>query len=244
MAEDLVEVDEFTPAVTVPEDGDDRDALSVKQGFQPLANRTRNLLNRIGAFASGEHTWTAKQTFNALLALGDVLMGGEVKYADAAGSTVTKERRVQLPLTAFRPWNQDWVFRHVIGTDPSYRGWNKTHDVNADYLVGEFQIPTNSLLVRVQACVTTTSGGSITMSAGQVFTGVFEGDSNGSLLEQPATPITVTNASAQIISLDTASSEHVGWASDGFVSFIGSINGGCTVHWVKATFRDPGPRNY
>jgi hypothetical protein len=41
MPTNLTEVDEFTADVTVPEDGDDRNAASVEVPFQALANRTK-----------------------------------------------------------------------------------------------------------------------------------------------------------------------------------------------------------
>ena len=46
MSTALTEIDEFTTAVFVPDDGDDFAAAGFKIGPQSLANRTRNLLNR------------------------------------------------------------------------------------------------------------------------------------------------------------------------------------------------------
>lgn len=43
----LTEADVFTASVTVPENGDPRDAPSVETPFQALVNRTRNLANRL-----------------------------------------------------------------------------------------------------------------------------------------------------------------------------------------------------
>ncbi len=45
MSDPIIEIDEFTASVIVPEDGDPQDAASVIQGFQPLANRTLRLKN-------------------------------------------------------------------------------------------------------------------------------------------------------------------------------------------------------
>jgi hypothetical protein len=51
MAKILNEVDAFSADITVPEDGDPRNAASVEVAFQALANRTRYLNNRL-AYAS------------------------------------------------------------------------------------------------------------------------------------------------------------------------------------------------
>lgn len=91
MAEDLVEVDEFTPAVTVPEDGDDRDAASVKQGFQPLTNRARYLLNRAGLGPGGTtHVWNDQHSFTNNVRLTGA--SNEIEYGDAAGVATLRLR--------------------------------------------------------------------------------------------------------------------------------------------------------
>jgi len=43
----LTEANTFTSAITVPENGEDRNALSIESPFQALTNRTRNILNRL-----------------------------------------------------------------------------------------------------------------------------------------------------------------------------------------------------
>lgn len=47
MSANIVDVDAFTSPVVVPTDGDALSAASVIQGFQPLADRTRNSKNRL-----------------------------------------------------------------------------------------------------------------------------------------------------------------------------------------------------
>lgn len=46
MPKDLVDVDAFTSPITVPVDGDPRNALSVEVPFQALADRTRHVFSR------------------------------------------------------------------------------------------------------------------------------------------------------------------------------------------------------
>lgn len=79
MPANLTDVDAFTSPVVVPVDGDVRNAASVVQGFQPLADRTRNLQNKVrtdltdrGCFISGARgmpafdTATSKPHFSPL----------------------------------------------------------------------------------------------------------------------------------------------------------------------------------
>lgn len=72
MSKDLSEVDEFTATVHVPENTDSRDdaAGDVERAVQPLANRTRNLKNRIdpidtdAARKNAQNTFTKSQIVN------------------------------------------------------------------------------------------------------------------------------------------------------------------------------------
>ncbi len=63
MSTNITDVDEFTDPITVPEDGDDRDALSVHTPFQGLSNRTRNLLTRITDLPGTDGDWTGNINF-------------------------------------------------------------------------------------------------------------------------------------------------------------------------------------
>lgn len=104
MPTNLVEVDEFTEFVPVPEPGDDRKAASVETGFQALANRTRNLLGRLTGLLSGNHTWTGDHGFrdgtkffgvwNALRLCG----AAELHYANEEGAIEARPRLEVLSL--------------------------------------------------------------------------------------------------------------------------------------------------
>jgi len=71
MSKALVESNEFTASVVVPEDGDPRTAASVEMPFQALANRTTNLKERVDmldAFAAYRITASGQPPFaNATL---------------------------------------------------------------------------------------------------------------------------------------------------------------------------------
>lgn len=62
MAENLIEVDEHTANVTVPEDGDLRSAASVRVAFQALANRSRHAKGRIDAMQVATFTLSGTAT--------------------------------------------------------------------------------------------------------------------------------------------------------------------------------------
>jgi hypothetical protein len=90
MAEDIVAVDEWTSIVTVPEDGDDRDAPSVVPAYQALTNRSQYLLNRSGIELPGgtRHVWEDAHAFNDSVGLyGGCALGPGVNatFVDALG---------------------------------------------------------------------------------------------------------------------------------------------------------------
>lgn len=60
MSKNLTEVDEYTASVTVPEDGDNRNAASVETPFQALANRSLNAKNRLSVVEARGHIVEAK----------------------------------------------------------------------------------------------------------------------------------------------------------------------------------------
>lgn len=80
VAENLVEVDTYSPVVTVPEPGDDRTTGSVRGAFQALANRAKYLYTRAG---------------DAIR----VMPGVEVLYANASRVAERRLRHDYLPLT-------------------------------------------------------------------------------------------------------------------------------------------------
>ena len=98
MATNLVEVDEFTESVLVPEPGDDRKASSVEIPFQALANRAKYLMARSGIELPGgaRHSWADAHSFQESVGFFDVVhLGGttnEIEYANGAGVLAPRAR--------------------------------------------------------------------------------------------------------------------------------------------------------
>lgn len=91
MSANLVDVDAFTSPVVVPTDGDALTAASVLQGFQPLANRTRNLDNRVGGLAISAGNWVVGGSLFAQNAKYDLTTVGVILGSDlslSGGNTV------------------------------------------------------------------------------------------------------------------------------------------------------------
>lgn len=66
MSRTIVEVDEFTTDVTVPEDGDPRNVASIDPAWQALSNRTRNSKNRLDSLLGGEQSFSTGTNMDQL----------------------------------------------------------------------------------------------------------------------------------------------------------------------------------
>ena len=76
---DLSESSVFTTPVTVPEDGDDRDAASVLTAFQALTDRTRNLKTVLDGFDAADHDFTGAVTLDGTTVVnGDLFIHGAI----------------------------------------------------------------------------------------------------------------------------------------------------------------------
>jgi hypothetical protein len=249
MAEDLVEVDEFTPAVTAPEDGDDRDAESVVQGFQPLANRTRWLSNRAGIGPDGtthvwpdQHSFTNNVGFAALVRLTGA--ANELEYADAAGMAAPRTRTVVVPMPSMQAYAMDngWWGGGVWGASclqPNIVLRVPLH-VPADGLLLSFKIKvlqahagTGNSRLSVTLYRRTPNGmfddivDTICPAYRHSGTpGVWE------ILTMPADPSYGQGRPSSIMYAEIYSSSVAAGDSPDMVS------------WMEMTFRDPGPRNY
>lgn len=94
----LIEEDEFTAIITVPEDGDDRNAASIVPAFQGLTNRTRNartrldaLTDELAALLTDDQTWQGVHTFEQPIKVGP---GARVE------ATTYRRHKKLYPLTA------------------------------------------------------------------------------------------------------------------------------------------------
>lgn len=107
---DIVEDDEFTEPVSVPEPGDDRDASSVVQAFQPLTNRTRNLKNRIDDYHEQDLTFEGAVVFNWEAYFTGVFQAtSDLVFNDATSEVLYQPERTK-GVACEPPFNAEWVY--------------------------------------------------------------------------------------------------------------------------------------
>lgn len=141
MPANLTDVSDFTSPVVAPVAGDARTAASVTQGLQPLADRTRFLLDaavgrlawngrvRVGAATTGIGVYLG--AIDALLIGTSVL--GQAAETEVAGS---------LPLAALSTWHYLYGYDNAgalglqVSTDPPDASltWKSTGDLTHRYL--------------------------------------------------------------------------------------------------------------
>lgn len=196
----------------------------------------------LAGFTSTEHTWTAQQTFTT-----NVPVGGEVVY------TAPKTRTVLLPVSAFASegnfdiplggYAATWgLVYQTSGTPPvTSRLWTKPLDAPAKKLVAEFALPTNASLQSIRMSVGLIgSAPSLDVSLGRAWTTVF-GDSPSCVYEELGSQhITATG----IYDLAATPQPIDGAIQNVYMTFLAPAGQSAQVHWVRATFTDPGPRNY
>jgi hypothetical protein len=105
VATPITDVDEFTDPITVPEDGDDRDALSVQTPFQGLANRTRHHQGQLEALTGPEVIWTNEHRFDS-----------QVRVASDLLYTTPRDTNRYLHPAAATPDGVTWVYAMGVWT--------------------------------------------------------------------------------------------------------------------------------
>jgi hypothetical protein len=238
MATAIVEVDEFTPTVTVPDPGDDRTAQSVKTGFQAITNRTLYLKNELEAGLAGysdlPHTWTAPNTFDDVLALG----GGnnELAYLPLA-----RERTVILDATAACPRFGGAIVLLGAGAASPF-GWQ--WQTAGNELIWSFRLPHQAILRRVRAAFSGAVGAAVTVHAYQVEANLGDIIAGGTVVHDlGATTVTIADTTQLVTHTIPAPLTNNGalhsYAIDVVVNAVGGVNA-----WVEVAFADPGPRNF
>jgi hypothetical protein len=147
---DIVEVDEFTEAITVPEAGDDRTAASIVPAFQGVTNRTRNLQNRVNGLPGEDWTFTGSVAFNW-----ETNINGTIKVAndlqlDGAENEVMYEPERVMGCALETPHNAVWV------PNADYR--RSTCNTNHGVVSRKIPVPPGCTLKKVIATIAT--GGS------------------------------------------------------------------------------------
>lgn len=231
MPTNLVEADEFTASVTVPEDGDDRNAASVETGFQALTNRTRNLVNRLGALKDQAITWTAWQRFHggftSTVGLGLVGNTNDVFYTDDVGALMPRVRTTYIPLDACAH-DGEWLVNNVIAHAQAPDG----------YLRVPIELPTGAFLQRVEAAVLT--GGTMSIAC-EKRTVDGTGTTRASLAEGAGGSGTLGCDVNQPVDRTTSFFATRIRAANAPTPFGGGYG---TVSWVRVLWLDPGPRNF
>ena len=225
MAHNLTDVDTFTSAVTVPDGGDPRTAASVELPFQSVANRTRNLKNRIDAFANG-----------LSVPGGDIRVGPnhDFGYCDITGVATLVSRTVMLPLTSF-----------VANGGGSGPGWELQANVlkcTIGFSIAHFTVPAPSgaVITRVRLAFQSAVGAGV---SGGLYRKT-PNKSPGAAAVTTVAPMTpVAGTALQIVSTGTIASPVVNRATEEwYVGWSGGV--GDELSWVEVLFNDPGPRNY
>lgn len=254
MPEILTEADEFTAEVVVPEDGDERDADSIAPAYQALANRTRNLLNRItalathvgnihadSAFLASLFNWTGAHGFAEDVGFFKrVVLGGttnEVAYATAAGVVAPRQRFTWIPLTDFRSLGNAPVFSLNAA-----QGLLFTADGSAGV---DVQLPTGVRLKRITAPVFTTLNGSKRMALGVQRTTY--GLGGGANTAEAETVVSAVQPSQDLEIVLFGEGELIDNSSQSWRIRLGSADqasGYGAVRGVRLEWFDPGPRNY
>lgn len=240
MAHPLTEADTFTADVSVPDDGDDRNAASVEVPLQSLTNRTRHLLNLLGAFDDTEHTWTAWQRFQggftANVSLGLTGASNEIFYTDEAGVPVPRIRPTYVPLDDLA-WSGDaWRTGDDLDTG------SIAANVPDAWLRVPVRLPHGARLVRVEARIISAAETKIIWAhRNHATAGLFGSGSNTA----PAAALgTVLGVDVDQVA-DTATGSFVVRLRGGNAQVPATVAGTYAVlSWVRLIWLDPGPRNY
>jgi hypothetical protein len=236
----------FPASVTVPEDGDDRNAESVLGPFQSLTDRTRNSHSRLEALDNDPRTWAQHQRFNAAHVAASLGVQGEIVYCDASGAPAPKRRTFfLLP----RPQGA-WV---------RYTGFGPALQCEVDHHPYQHQIevPTGCVITHVSALVQQAVAHTADPLKLQLWRETF-----------PVSPAPGTNlpALAQITSAYTGENLYGGTAPARWLVGLSEITAAVdnllsllylsiqssdncasgakdVLYWIAVTMTDPGPRN-
>lgn len=225
MATAIVDVDEFTTPVMVPEPGDDRTAQSVRTAFQALSNRTRHAQGLLDGFEARDHVWLGQNVFEGDLALG---AGIEPRYL------YLTPRKV---MHSLRPAQQpaDWTFAYAPGPT-----WVCSTGTVLPFFLGPQDLPSGATLTGVRALVDTAVPVTLTLDRITYDTTGTAIPTDGGDVTESFTP---TGTQQHIFNL--AMSALVNNANSLFRLILDPASGGsCVLRWIELAFSDPGPRNF
>lgn len=244
MPVNITDVDVFTDPVQAPADGDSANGVTFQLTPQHLANRTRNLKNRLDGLPAANNTWAGTNTFNGLVKLtsgyidNSLGVDGEMLYVDGTTGTPTAvSRTVTVPLAEAA----------ISGTGAvDVNGLSLLVEVGltgASHAAFPLRTPRGSTIVDFHVAVANNTGGSSVVSASLVR------QAPDFSAAASSTVNVVVTVSAGSMGTGTAAvlspaplSEVVNNETDEYHVVVYAA-AGCTVRGVRLTYRDPGPRN-
>lgn len=247
MPTNLTDVDTFTAPISVPAAGDNRTAASVETPLQGLANRTRNLKNRLDGIDAANHTWSGTNTFSAspVFSAGIATPGINLDHASNEYAYLTpRARTVMLPLPSGAADSADWrpygdgrwlsvgpAATYVKVVVPIYLPNAATFTavrIGVQNTTGA-GIGVKATVYGAQANKTTPSSGSAVAVAGIALGGTTVGAASSAVI-----PLVLAGGGTEVVS-NAGTSYHIA---------IEAGDPGLFLWWVEVQFTDPGPRNY
>ena len=252
MPTDLTDQNVFTEPVSVPEEGDDRNAASVEIPFQALANRTRNLKHQLeagiatltqqlGALDAADHNFSGAITFES-----DVLFEGGVGiYSDSEEVTyITKRTRKRLiPLHNYYTTMQDRRSILISGGASTGSPGSILASTAGEKVLLPIELASGNLLQSLRAAVHKgPTAGNIVMELYRSTPDLVGGTSSTPLLLGSASH-SVTGTGA-IRTINVAGFDYVNRAAELLVVEFALPTVGDSILWVEIEYSDPGPRTH
>jgi len=238
MARAIVDVDQFTSPVMVPEAGDDRTAASVQGGFQALTNRTLNLKNTIedglAGYSDLPHVWTDTNEFSDILALSGT--DNELSY-----QPLPRTRRIILPPTLACPRAGAAIKLAGAGVSSPFCWYAE----ELGSLVYTFRLPHGAMLQRVRVSFEKGLGAEFSVHVYQV-EAIVGGINTGATVKHDlgVTSKVIAGTVADVIThvIPAPVATNGQWHFYALDIFMAAIGAGCG--WPEIEFLDPGPRNF
>lgn len=241
--QNIVDVEEFTPVVQSPEDGDFATGLSVKVGLQALANRTRFLATKlvatVASLLASEHSWASMQTFNGGIKFGSAT--GIYLQPDTMVSYLTPAvRTVLVPLVPFRA--DGWQPADSATTPPAYILTEGASDLS--FIVGRNLLPSGAEVTRVRACCRSNAQVDMRVTLFTWDTSA-PGSNNPGTPDTPATTSFTAAPAGQNFILTANMSKYMSNDRNQLrIAIDGDVDSGTALYWIEVQYNDPGFRNH
>lgn len=237
MPVNITDVDVFTDPVQAPADGDSANGVTFQLTPQHLANRTRNLKNRLDGLPAANNTWAGTNTFNGLVKLtsgyidNSLGVDGEMLYVDGTTGTPTAVSR-----TAVVPVSDgegsgayDYATAAVLFSGIGFRAY-------------PLDVPRGATITGAVAGFNNTTGGALTLTIDlvRVTPNFSTGAAPSKASVDDANTGSVSAGNSAVATL-SGLTEVVDNALHEYQLLIGAGGGQLTA--LRLTYLDPGPRN-